>query len=153
MSSLAAELTGVTPAVLEEIERLPRRPVVFFDGVCGFCNWWVDFLLTRDRDGELMFAPLQGVTAEQLLTETERTELSSLVFWTATGAHRKTAAVVRILWRLPGIWPVLGTLLWLIPRPLRDWGYGVIARNRYRLAGKREACRMPTAAERSRFLP
>lgn len=126
--------------------------IVFFDGVCGFCNVWVDFLLKRDQHRRLMFAPLQGETAQQRLTTADVENLHSLVFWTPSGCYRKTAAVVRIGWTLGGAWSLLATLLWLIPRPVRDLGYNAIARNRYRLFGKKETCRLPTAEERSRFL-
>jgi predicted DCC family thiol-disulfide oxidoreductase YuxK len=153
MSSAAVVLTPEGLAEMDAIAKLPQRPVVFFDGVCGFCNSWVDFLLSRDPDGQLMFAPLQGVTAEQLLTARHRAELSSLVFWTPQGCYRQTAAVVRILWTLGGLWALWGSLLWLVPLPLRDLGYVLVARNRYRLGGKKDACRIPSRAERTRFLP
>ncbi len=126
--------------------------IVFFDGVCGFCNVWVDFLMKRDHHRRLLFAPLQGETARQRLTDADVENLHSLVFWTPDGCYRKTAAVVRIGWTLGGVWSVLGSFLWLIPRPLRDIGYNVIARNRYRLFGKKETCRLPTPDERARFL-
>lgn len=126
--------------------------VVFFDGVCGFCNAWVDFLMRRDSHKRLLFAPLQGETARQQLTAADVENLHSLVVTTPDGCFRKTAAVVRIGWTLGGVWSVLASLLWLIPRPVRDVGYNVIARNRYRLFGKKETCRLPTAEERARFL-
>lgn len=131
----------------------PEGPVVFFDGVCGFCNRSVDFVLSRDRAGRIRFAPLQGETAQRLLSPADVANLNSLVLWTPAGAYRRTAAVCRILWLLGGGWAICGTLLWLIPRPLRDLGYALIARNRYRLFGRKETCRLPTPAERARFLP
>ncbi|MDX1968908.1 MAG: DCC1-like thiol-disulfide oxidoreductase family protein [Planctomycetaceae bacterium] len=153
MSVVSADLSLKAAAELARLERLPQRPIVFFDGVCGFCNFWVDFVLSRDPDGKLMFAPLQGVTAEQLLPTEDREQLHSLVLWTPRLSYRRTCAVVRILWTLGGVWWLFGWLLWMIPRPLRNLGYYVVARNRYRIFGKKDACRMPTAAERSRFLP
>lgn len=126
--------------------------IVFFDGVCGFCNAWVDFLLRCDRHSRLRFAPLQGETARTRLNPADVENLHSLVFWTPTGCYRKTSAVVRIGWTLGGVWTLLATLLWLIPRPLRDAGYALIAKNRYRIFGKKETCRLPTPAERARFL-
>ncbi len=137
---------------------LPALPVprdghvVFFDGVCGFCNASVDFLFRHDVHRRLLFAPLQGETAQQRLTAADVENLHSLVFWTPTGCYRKTSAVVRIGWTLGGVWSVLATLLWLIPRPLRDVGYNLVARNRYRIFGKKETCRLPTPEERTRFL-
>ncbi len=153
MSSVAVDLNLVNVDPLARAERLPQRPIVFFDGVCGFCNYWVNFVLSRDPDGKLAFAPLQGVTAEQLLPTEDREQLHSLVLWSPQKSYRQTSAVVRILWTLGGVWWLLGWLLWLIPRPFRNLGYVLVASNRYRIFGKKDACRMPTAAEHSRFLP
>lgn len=126
--------------------------IVFFDGVCGFCNAWVDFWIQRDPQNRLKFAPLQGETARMRLNVADVENLNSLVFSTPRGVYRKTSAVVRIGWTLGGVWSVLATMLWLIPRPLRDVGYAFIAHNRYRFFGKKETCRLPTPAERARFL-
>lgn len=129
------------------------RPIVFFDGVCGLCNRSIDFILRRDRRGVFLVTPLQGATAEQLLDPADRERLGSLVVWISGRTYRRSAGVVRLLWRLGPLWKVVGALLWLIPLPLRDLGYRVIAANRYRLFGRKETCRLPTAAERARFLP
>lgn len=153
MSAEVAEIWLKGSSAQLEIVPLPPHPIVFFDGVCGFCNASVNFVLKRDSAGKMRFAPLQGVTASQLLPTEDRESLSSLVLWTPTGLYRKTSAIVRILWHLDGLWPILGTLLWLIPRPLRNCGYNLVARFRYRIFGKRETCRMPTPEERDRFLP
>ncbi len=139
------------PALVDAL--LPDGPVLFFDGICGFCNGWVDFFLSRDPRGSLKFAPLQGETAARLIDADDIAALKSMVLWTPTGVYKSTSAVVRVFWLLGGVWSVFGTLLWLIPRPLRELGYRIIATNRYRIAGKKETCRMPTPAERARFLP
>jgi len=131
----------------------PDGPVVFFDGVCGFCNFWVDFLLSRDRNGRLRFAPLQGETARRLLSTDDVERLHSLVLWTPRAVYRKSAAVVRILLLLNIPWSACGSLLWFVPKPLRDFGYDVVARYRYAIFGKKDACRMPSPGERERFLP
>lgn len=128
-------------------------PIVFFDGVCGLCNRTVDLLLKRDTRGVLRFAPLQGDTAQKLLTADDVESLSSLVFWDGANLYRRSAGTVRIFWRLGGLWKVLAALLWLVPLPIRNAGYRVIAAYRYRWFGKRETCRMPTPEERERFLP
>lgn len=131
----------------------PSRAVIFFDGVCGLCNRSVDFVMRQDRRGVFHVTPLQGETAGQLLEPADRERLGSLVVWIDGQAYRRSAGVVRILWRLGPVWKLLGGLLWLIPLPLRDLGYRVIASNRYRLFGKKETCRLPTEPERARFLP
>lgn len=127
--------------------------LLFFDGVCGLCNRTVDFLLPRDRKQRIWFAPLQGETARRELSAEDVTDLNTIVLKTPQALYKRSAAVVRLLWLLGGGWSVCGTLLWLIPWPLRDLGYRLVSLSRYRLFGKRETCRIPTEAERSRFLP
>lgn len=125
---------------------------MFFDGVCGLCDTSVDFFMRKDRSGILRFAPLQGETAARLLPESDRENLNSMVYFENGERFRKSAAVVRILRQLGGIWALLGSLLWVIPRPLRDLGYSLVAAVRYRVFGKKSACRVPTSEERGRLL-
>jgi predicted DCC family thiol-disulfide oxidoreductase YuxK len=134
-------------------EQEATQPIVFFDGVCGLCNRFVDFVLPRDRREVFRFAPLQGETARRLIDRADIDSLKSILLCDGRGVHRQSTAVVRILYRLGGVWKVIAVALWLIPRPIRDLGYKLIARSRYRLFGKREACRLPTPDERRRFLP
>jgi predicted DCC family thiol-disulfide oxidoreductase YuxK len=129
------------------------RPILFFDGVCGLCNRSVDFVLTRDRAGKLRFAPLQGETARRVLGAPDVESLKTVVLVDQRGTHRRSSAVVRVLWTLGGFWKAAGGLLWLVPKPLRELGYRFVARNRYRWFGRKESCRLPTADERGRFLP
>jgi predicted DCC family thiol-disulfide oxidoreductase YuxK len=130
-----------------------EHPVIFYDGVCGLCNRWVDFVLARDHGHLFRFAPLQGETARALLKIASDQPLNSVVLVDGTGEYRKSDAIWRMLMKLGGIWVIPGGLLRLVPRPLRNWGYDIIARHRYRLFGKKESCRLPTPAERDRFLP
>lgn len=130
-----------------------ERPIVFFDGVCGMCNYTVDFLLKHDTQERLLFAPLQGTTAAERLDPRDVGSLSSIVFLVNGQAYRHSSAVARILWRIGGVWRILGAMLWLVPWPLRHLGYKLTAKLRYRLFGKKETCRMPTPEERARFLP
>jgi predicted DCC family thiol-disulfide oxidoreductase YuxK len=128
-------------------------PIVFFDGVCGLCNRFVNFLIARDRDAVFRFAPLQGETAAARLASADVCQLNTIVLLDDGGTYRKSDAVVRILRRLGAGWPIVGRALAVLPRPLRDLGYSLVARYRYTVFGKKESCRMPTATERSRFLP
>ncbi|QDU79846.1 hypothetical protein Pla110_15650 [Polystyrenella longa] len=130
-----------------------ENSVLFFDGVCGMCNHFVDFVIRHDTAGSIKLAPLQGETAEQKLSPEERESLSTVIFINHLGSFRYSSAVARLLWELGGFWKLLGWLLWLIPKPIRNWGYRLVARNRYRFFGKKEACRIPTPEERERFLP
>lgn len=128
------------------------RPILFFDGVCGLCNRFVDFVLKYDRHGRVAFAPLQGSTAAASLPDDLVRGLDTVVFLDGDRCQTRSSAIVRIFWRLGGAWSFLGTLLWLIPKPIRDVGYKIVARSRYRLFGQKETCRLPTPEERARFL-
>lgn len=129
------------------------EPIVFYDGVCGLCDRTVQRLLNWDRHGRLKFAPLQGDTARQRLGEAVARELKTLVLVDANGEFRRSSAVVRILNHLGGRYRILGGMLWVIPRPLRDFAYNFVGARRYRWFGQVDACRLPKPDERERFLP
>ena len=124
--------------------------VIFFDGVCGLCNAWVDFILKRDRAGIFSFAPLQGNYAEEMEPEAS-TNLNTMIYFVSGQRYYRTGAILRILRDLGGIW-YLAWVFWFVPFFIRDFFYGLIARNRYRIFGKKENCRIPTPKEKVRFL-
>lgn len=135
-----------------DVPNAPDQPVVFFDGVCGLCNRTVNFLIAIDRGKRLRYAPLQGETAAQKLPESDRIDLNTMILFDSRGISRKSTAVARTLMHVGGVWSLLGFILWVIPAPLRNFGYGVVARNRYRIWGKLEACRLPRPGEQELFL-
>jgi predicted DCC family thiol-disulfide oxidoreductase YuxK len=128
-------------------------PIVFFDGVCGLCNSVVDWTLRHDPEGRLKFATLQGETAARLLSVNLRDDLSTIVVIKSETTLLRSSAVAAILQTLGGGWGLCAKLILVFPEPLRDFFYNLIAANRYRLFSKYETCRVPTAAERARFLP
>ncbi len=132
-------------------------PILFFDGQCGLCNRFIDFMLWADSRGRFRYAPLQGETAQRLLglkpgPEDSANEPRSFVFLEKGQHYAQSNAVLLVLRRLGGPWQLLFPL-YVFPRPLRDFVYRVVARNRYRWFGKHEACRIPAPQERDRFLP
>jgi predicted DCC family thiol-disulfide oxidoreductase YuxK len=133
-----------------------EKPVIFFDGVCGLCNAFVDFVFATDRRSHFVVSPLQGALAGQTLESPDQGvtdgDPKSVVLWQEGRAYRRSEAGIRILMGLGGIWGTARVLL-LVPAGLRDAAYDAIARNRYRLFGKKDTCRMPTESERARFLP
>jgi predicted DCC family thiol-disulfide oxidoreductase YuxK len=128
-------------------------PIVFFDGVCNLCNGAVNFLLDRDRERRLRFAPLQGSTfAELKARHPGLPGLESLVLADARGLQVRSGAALGVCRYLGRTWRLLGRLGLLVPRPLRDWVYDRVAGNRYRWFGRQDACRLPTPELRARFL-
>ncbi|MFO0918257.1 MAG: thiol-disulfide oxidoreductase DCC family protein [Planctomycetaceae bacterium] len=152
MTTFSTASVPCSPASELPVEAIDR-PIVFFDGVCGLCNSSVNWIISRDRAAVFRFSPLQGETAAARLLQTDIENLNSMVLQLHGRCFRKSSAFVRILWQLGPLEKLAGGLLWLIPKPLRDLGYGIVARNRYRWFGKKETCRLPTPQERARFLP
>jgi len=142
-----------TSTASHDLSRDMTGPIVYFDGVCGMCSQSVNVIMAWDRRAVFRFAPLQGETAAARLPEADTRQLASLVVESDGRLSRKSSAVVRILWQLGWSGRLAGTLLWLIPLPLRNLGYRLVAENRYQWFGKKETCRMPTPTERARFLP
>jgi len=128
-----------------------ERPVIVFDGVCNLCNTSIDFVMRRDRGRVFLMAANQGETARRLLGDAAADVDTIALVEPGRVSHRSTA-VLRIARRLPWPWRA-GAALLVIPRPLRDALYRLLARYRYRWFGKRSTCRLPTPEEAARFLP
>lgn len=129
------------------------HPVLLFDGVCHFCDSAVQFVLKMDKKEEFLFAPLQSEHGQQLLKEAGLPPdyCDSLVLAENGRYYAKSDGVLRIAKRLPGMWKLLYAYK-IIPRPLRDAVYDIVAQNRYKWFGKKESCRIPLPHERKRFL-
>jgi len=130
------------------------KPIVLFDGVCNFCNYWVNFAIKRDRKKKLLFTPMQGKTASQLLLDhkIKATSLSSVIIIDDGIAYTHSSAAIRICKHLNGGWKLFYGLI-IIPKFIRDALYNIIACNRYKWFGKKESCVVPTPELRERFLP
>ncbi len=143
-------------AIASAPRELPPR-LVLFDGVCGFCDDAVQWLLAHDPAGRLHFAPLQGETAARLrrLHPEIPEDIDTMVFVASDARGSRVFLRSQAVWQtfaeLTGPWRRLAWLRWL-PRAVSDFCYGVFARNRYRWFGTLEACRIPDAPERRRFL-
>lgn len=142
-------MTTIDPATHEwaAFER-----VIVFDGICNWCNAWVDFTMARDR-GRFHFATLQSDKGRQLLAllGLPEQDFETFLLLERGQVFTKSTAALRIVRQLSGCWPLLYAFI-LVPRPLRDRLYDYIARHRYRLMGKAETCRIPRTDERSRFV-
>ena len=133
--------------------------IILYDGVCGLCNGFVAFVWPRDRQRRFRFAPLQGATARAILARHGRdaTALDTVILVVDPDGpserllDRSTAGLY-VLAGLGGGWRVVATLLGWLPRPLLDVAYRVLARNRYRLFGRLDACPVPGPEHRERFI-
>ncbi|MBX5235292.1 DUF393 domain-containing protein [Rhizobium sp. NLR4a] len=129
------------------------RQVIVFDGVCNFCNGWVLFVSRRDDAHKFCFVAAQSNMGRSFLSSAGYVSdsIETMLLVSNTRIYAKSDAVIGILSGLGGLWR-LTSLLRVVPTPLRDSFYDLIARNRYRIAGRREACAVPTDDIKERFL-
>lgn len=127
--------------------------IIFFDGVCNFCNRTVHIILKHDKTNYFQFATTQSNAALKMIEQfgLEENVNSSVMLFDNAKLYTKSDAVVLIAKHLSG-WPSIFSLLKFIPKPLRDFGYNLIAKNRYRLFGKKDKCMVPDAAILEKFL-
>ena len=141
-------------------------PIVLYDGVCGFCNWAVRFILKHDRRELFRFASLQSEWAKRVLAKcgADASRLDTLYIVLnypdepdaiplgQESLLSRFDAVVFVLNELGGMWRALGRILRVLPRAVTDWGYRMFAKHRYWIFGRYDFCPLPSAATRSRFL-
>ncbi len=127
--------------------------VILFDGVCNLCNGSVQFIIARDPAAQFRFAPLDSPAARRLIGESGVSSPlpDSMVLVEQGRLYTRSDAALRITRRLRFPWPLLYAVV-ILPRRLRNALYDLIARNRYRWFGKRDACMVPTPELRARFL-
>ena len=130
-----------------------KDQIVLFDGVCNLCNSTVKFIIARDPSAVFRFAPLQSLAGKALLAKYNLSEdnLESFVYIRKGQAQTRSSAALLVLKDIGGFWSVLYGFI-IIPRPIRDWAYDIIARSRYSIFGRMESCMVPTPDIKKRFL-
>lgn len=129
------------------------RPLIIFDGDCVLCSRTMRLILRLDRDALFRLTPAQGPIGQGLYRHlnlpTDSFETYLLV---ADGQiYQRSTAVAQIAQRLPWPWKMVSAMR-IIPRPIRDALYNLIARHRYRIFGRREACGIADAKLQQRML-
>lgn len=135
------------------------NPIILYDGVCGFCNRTVQFILKRDTRDHFRFATLQSELARNLLQKhglsAETLESVYLVLDPGQPSERvqvRSSASISIGRELGTFCRFAANMIAIVPPALRDWGYNLIARHRYRIFGKYDTCPLPKASDRHKFL-
>jgi len=136
--------------------------IVLFDGECGLCHASVNWMLKRDRQRVLRYAPLQGETSRAILERHGKDPTKLDGMWMCEYPHtpqerllHRSDGALACLRHIGGVWRILAWAR-IFPRALRDWVYMYIAKNRYKWFGKKEegsACRLGTPEERKLILP
>jgi predicted DCC family thiol-disulfide oxidoreductase YuxK len=135
------------------------HPILLYDGVCGFCNRFVQFTLRRDRNATFRFAWLQSSLAARILARhgahpTDLDTVYVVINPELPDEHllSRSQAILFVLRQLGGVWRPTASLLRFVPGFLRDAVYATVVRHRYRIFGRSETCTLPRDADSSRFL-
>ena len=131
---------------------LPEEKIVCFDGVCGICNGYIDFLIKRDKERVLRYAPLQNEKIKRKLEGFGQStdKLETIFFISGNKVFLRSTAVLEILLAIRWM-PWLVEIMYLFPVTIRDVVYNLVAKNRYSIIPKRDTCRIPTKEERDLF--
>lgn len=127
--------------------------ILLFDGVCNLCNRVVSFVIRRDKSTRIRFAPLQSEFSAELLLQFDLDpyKTDSVVYLSRGKVYQKSSAVLHLLKDIGGGWKILYGFI-VIPPFIRDFFYQLIAKNRYRLFGRKEHCMVPSDEFRVKFL-
>jgi predicted DCC family thiol-disulfide oxidoreductase YuxK len=164
VATLAATVLPYRPPAMHRLHVAPTAarsyddgmdtgPVVLFDGVCNLCDASVQFVIKRDPQGRFRFASFQGDRGARMAREhgVDPEALDSMVLIEGSRVYRKSSAALRVARRLRFPWPLLYAFI-VVPPFIRNPVYDFIGRRRYRWFGRKEACWVPDAALRARFL-
>ncbi|MCK1745813.1 thiol-disulfide oxidoreductase DCC family protein [Bradyrhizobium sp. 139] len=134
------------------MQKWPDDDVILFDGVCIFCSRWVRFVAARDTAKRFRFTPIQSAYGTKLAltfgVDPDDPDTNAVVH--GGEVFVKSDAALTVLSQLPG-WSWV-RVLFFVPKPLRNAVYNLVARNRYRLFGKYDACFVPDADLRARLI-
>jgi predicted DCC family thiol-disulfide oxidoreductase YuxK len=127
--------------------------IILFDGVCNFCNSSVNFIIDRDSTNYFKFGALQSDEGHALLKKHNQStdSFDTLMLIEDDVLYTRSTAALRIAKKLSGLWSLFYVCI-IIPKFVRDPIYNLIAKNRYKMFGKKDTCRLPTPEERAKFL-
>jgi len=132
---------------------IDEKQIILFDGVCNFCNFWVNFVLKRDKKDLFRFAALQSEKAKELTSKFkfDTSKLDTFILIAVNKLYTKSTAALMICKQLNGLVKILYPLI-ILPKFFRDFIYDLIAKNRYKIFGRRESCRILTVDDKLKFL-
>jgi predicted DCC family thiol-disulfide oxidoreductase YuxK len=130
-----------------------EKSIILFDGVCNLCNWFVNFIISRDKANRFRFGSLQSPAVIELLKQQDFSSdtLSTVILLENGRLYFQSTAVLRILRQIGGAWSMMYVFI-ILPKPIRDFLYLLIAKHRYRLFGRQDACMVPTPELKARFV-
>ena len=124
--------------------KLVDNNIVFFDGVCNYCNGFIRFLIRNDPKENLKFSSIQSTFAKRVFKqESIKNELSTIIFIEGKRIFYRSNAIIEILKKSNSKLRVLGFIIKIVPFFIREYVYEFVAKNRYSIFGKSEECIVP----------
>jgi predicted DCC family thiol-disulfide oxidoreductase YuxK len=136
------------------VPRFPDdRPIIIFDGHCVLCSGWANFVLHHDRSGKYRLLAAQSPLGRALYIHLglDPDEYQTNILLADGIAWLKSEGSIRMVEGLGFPWSMAATFR-VMPLIVRDWLYGLVAKHRFRLFGRRETCYVPTLGYQKRFL-
>ena len=129
------------------------KNIVIFDGVCNLCNTGVNFLIARDRKKQFCFVPMQSEVAQDLVKQYRPSgfDYESFLLIKNGECYDRSDAALEVAKELGGIWSWTRVFT-LVPKPVRDVLYDLVAKHRYKIFGKRDQCMVPRQDIKDRFI-
>ena len=129
------------------------HPIIIFDGVCSLCEFSVRFIVKNDRQARFRFVSAQSERGKDLQRScgVDTLKDGTVILLEHDQVHIKSDAALHIAKNLDGAWRLL-YILRFIPKPVREYFYAIISKNRYRWFGKRDECLLPDENLKERFL-
>ena len=127
--------------------------IILFDSVCNFCNYWVNFILAKDKNDLFRFAALQSEAGQMLLLNhgLKNSDFDTFILIDDENYFTKSTAALMIAEKLRSVVKLFYPFIFL-PKLIRDFFYDLIAKSRYKFFGKRDVCRVPSDDERKKFI-
>ena len=130
-----------------------EKTILLFDGICNLCSGTVQFTIKRDPKKRILFASLQEAPGQKILSQygLQGENFKSIVLVEEGKVYTQSTAVLKLLKKLDGLWPLLYVFI-IVPPPIRNFFYDKVSQNRYRWFGKKDQCWLPTRDLQERFL-
>lgn len=127
--------------------------IILFDGVCNMCNRTVQLIIAHDKQDRFKFSPLQSSYSDKLIEKfgSRQLDQNTVVLIEDGQVFTKSDVVILVASKLSG-WPSLLQYIKIIPKPIRNFFYDVLAKYRYLLFGKQTSCMLPSKKNQDKFL-
>lgn len=122
---------------------MKNRDYLLLDGDCGLCHRLANFIDKRlSKNKRIYYRPISSTEAQEMIAcMPERQRKADSVYLIKDGkSYIKSAAGIRCLLYMRWYYSMWFPIVWLIPLPIRDIGYMIIAKYRHKVFKKPSQC-------------